>query len=184
MAAMDWIAERIPDIAGKGVPLIVAGDSAGANLAAVISQLARDRGRSDIALQILIYPAIDGDIDARALDEISPPFLSKAELSWFFDQYVPNRALRTDPRFAPGRASNFSGLPAALVLTAENDLLRHEAEDYGRKLVEAGVPVLMKRYLGTIHGFFTLDAGLKHCAEAHADIAAFIRAFCRRAEEN
>jgi acetyl esterase len=173
--ALGWTARQKSNIGDASAPLIVAGDSAGANLATVVATLARDAGGPRVAAQILIYPSTRGDIDAPALKEFEAPFLTRAEIEWFFDQYIPDRAARNDPRFAPFEAKDLSSLPPAFILTAENDLLRCEAEEYGLRLVQAGVLVSMRRYLGTVHGFFNF-IGLERWEEAHADIATFIKA--------
>jgi acetyl esterase/lipase len=175
MEALSWTARQNHNIAGGSVPLIVAGDSAGANLATVLARLARDAQGPPIAAQVLIYPSTMGDVDAPALKEFDAAFLTRAEIVWFFDQYVPDRRLRADPRFAPMHTRDLSRLPPAFILTAENDLLRREAEEYGLRLVQAGVPVAMRRYLGTVHGFINF-IGLRQWEAAYADIATFVKA--------
>jgi acetyl esterase len=175
LTAVRWAGANIAKLAGSEVPLIVAGDSAGGNLSAVTAQTIRDHGGPKIAAQILVYPSTDGDIDSERLARFESPFLTRDETSWFFDQYIPDRAQRTDPRFAPLRAAHLGDLPPAFVLSAENDLFAEEAELYARRLEEAGVKVKAERYLGTIHGFLTMDRGmLPHSAKAFADIEAFI----------
>jgi acetyl esterase len=173
MCALLWAEQYRSRIAEGSTPLIVAGDSAGANLSAVATILSRDGRGPGIAAQILIYPSTMGDIDAPALKEFDAPFLTRDEIEWFFDQYVPDHAQRTDPRFAPMETEDLSGLPPAFILTAENDLLRREAEEYGLRLAQAGVPVSMRRYLGTVHGFFNF-VGLRQWQDAHTDIGSFI----------
>jgi acetyl esterase len=176
LLAVHWAGKELDRIAGRRVPLIVAGDSAGGNLAAVVAQQMRDLGGPAIAGQVLIYPSTDGDIDAPLLQRFVSPFLTREEIVWFFDQYIPDMAQRVDPRFAPLRAKSLAKLPPAYVLTAENDLLAEEAELYAQRMKDAGVTVEVKRYLGTIHGFFTMDRGLlPHSEEAMADIAVFVR---------
>lgn len=175
LSAVRWTSQRTVELAGKAVPLIVAGDSAGGNLAAVVSQLVRDEGGAEIAAQILLYPATDGKIDSEFMTRFESPFLTKAEIAWFYDQYIPDRSQRTDPRFAPLHAPKLGNLPPALVLTAECDLLCEEGELYARRLQEAGVTVRQKRYLGTFHGFFSMDRGLlPYSGQAMDDIAAFL----------
>lgn len=175
--AARWTADNIGDLLGRTLPLIVCGDSAGGNLSAVISILARDQGGPAIAGQILLNPSTDGDIDAQDLAAFESPFLTKAEIAWFFDQYVPDRAMRTDPRFAPIHAESHAGLPPAIIITAENDLLRAQAEDYGLKLAQAGVTTIIKRYPGAIHSFLAMNSAQGLTAEAFRDIDCFITAF-------
>jgi acetyl esterase len=183
MHALQWTAQQRNQIAGRPIPLIVGGDSAGANLCTVASILARDANGPSIAAQILIYPSTQGDIDAPALQEFEAPFLNRSEIEWFFDQYIPDHAQRSDPRFAPMETKDLSGLPPAFILTAENDLLRREAENYGLRLTQAGVPVSMRCYLGTVHGFFNF-LGLQQWQDAHEDIASFIHGKLRLASHN
>jgi acetyl esterase len=176
LAAVHWAGKELEYIAGRRVPLIVAGDSAGGNLATVAAQQVRDLGGPAIAGQVLIYPSTDGDIDAPRLRRFVSPLLTREEIVWFLDQYIPDLAQRVDPCFAPLRAKSLARLPPAFVLTAENDLLAEEAELYAERMKSAGVTVEVKRYLGTIHGFFTMDRGLlPHSGQAMAEIAVFIR---------
>lgn len=175
LTAVRWAGANLAQLAGAEVPLFVAGDSAGANLSAVVTQTFRDQGGPKLAGQILAYPSTDGDIDSPRLSRFESPFLTRAETSWFFDQYIPDRAQRSDVRFAPLRAKSLANLPPAFVLTAENDILAEEGELYAARLLEAGVEVKQKRYLGTIHGFLTIDRGLlPHSAQAFEDIASFV----------
>ena len=178
-AALHWAGANIEELAGAKLPLTVAGDSAGGNLAAIVSQLARDNGGPSIDAQVLIYPSTEGDIDADYMDRFEAPFLTKDEIAWFFDQYVPDKGMRRHPLFAPAYAADLSGLPPAFVLTAEYDLLCEDGENYAEMLKQAGVHVLSKRYDGTIHGFFSIDGGLKHSVQATDDIANFIKSVIR-----
>lgn len=174
LTAAKWTAEHLLEIAGTQVPFGIAGDSAGANLSAAATLIARDAGGPNIAFQILAYPTVNGNIDEPSLREFASPRLSLADLRWYFDSYVPDLAHRSDPRFSPINAVHHGDLPPAFILTAENDILRSQAEDYGVKLIAAGVPVLMRRYLGTIHGFLTLDESIPQSGQAIVDIAAYI----------
>ena len=157
-AALEWVAAHVADIAGRAdVPLIVAGDSAGGNLAAVMAQRARDRGGPDIALQVLVYPVTDADFDRPSyLDPDNQLLLTHEAMVWFWDHYVPDAAQRHQPDASPLRAESLAGLPPAVVLTAEHDVLRDEGEDYAERLREAGVAVDARRHEGQTHGFFTI----------------------------
>ena len=159
MAAVSWVAGKLADFVGPGAPLMVMGDSAGANLSAAVCLLAREAGGPEIALQVLVYPATEGDVDAPAMHAFEPPFLDRQDISWFYDQYAPAEQ-RHDPRLAPAKAANHSGLPPAILLTAEYDLLTAEGEAYARQLEQAGVAVARLHYWGAIHGFFTMAAHL------------------------
>ena len=157
-AAVTWTAEHLGDIAGvDDVPLIVAGDSAGGNLAAVVARRARDRGGPAIALQILVYPVTDADLDRPSyVDSDNQLMLTREAMAWFWDHYVPDTARRAEPDAAPLRAESLVGLPPAVILTAEHDVLRDEGEAYAERLREAGVPVDFRRHDGQMHGFFSI----------------------------
>lgn len=166
-AALGWTAERVEDIAGRRVPLIVAGDSAGGNLAAVTAIRARDHGGPNLALQILVYPVTDTDVDTDSyLDPENQLLLSRDAMVWFFDHYVPREEDRQHPDVAPLRADRLDRLPPALVLTAEHDPLRDEGEAYAQRLQAAGVPVELQRCNGQMHGFFQMVGVLPGQADA------------------
>ncbi|QJY45432.1 alpha/beta hydrolase [Pseudonocardia broussonetiae] len=156
-AAVQWAAGRVEDIAGSRVPLVVAGDSAGGNLAAVVSRRARDTGGPAIDLQVLVYPVTDCDLDNGSYrDPANQLMLSRDSMIWFWDLYAPSAASREDPDACPGRAADLAGLPPAVVLTAEHDVLRDEGEAYAARLRDAGVPVQQRMFEGQMHGFFTM----------------------------
>lgn len=157
-AALEWTGRRLSSIAGReDVPLIVAGDSAGGNLAAVMALRARDRGGPPIALQVLIYPVTDADFDRSSYtDAENQLLLTREAMIWFWDHYLPDASRRIEPDASPLRAFDVGGLPQAVVLTAEHDVLRDEGEAYAERLAAAGVPVDFKRYAGQMHGFFTM----------------------------
>lgn len=156
-AALCWTAAHLEDITGSAdVPLIVAGDSAGGNLSAVMAQRARDRSGPTIALQVLVYPVTDADFSRPSYtDPANQLVLTSEAMVWFWDHYLPDAARRAEPDASPLRAADLSGLPPAVVLTAEHDVLRDEGEAYAEKLQAAGVPVDFKRHAGQMHGFFT-----------------------------
>ncbi len=175
LAAVRWAGDHLAALAGAQVPLVVAGDSAGANLSTVVARLLRDQGGPRLAAQLLLYPSTDGDIDSERLRRFTPPSLTREEIAWYFDQVMPDRSQRLDPRFAPLRADDLSGLPPAFVGTVEDDLLREEAEVYAQRLVDAGVLVKTQVYRGTFHGFFTADRGLMpQSGQAIADLSDFL----------
>ena len=156
-AAREWVGENLAEIADAEAPLIVAGDSAGGNLAAVMAIRARDRGGPAIALQALIYPVTDSDFSRPSY--ASPEnklMLTREGMIWFWDHYVPESSRRKEPDASPLHADDLSGLPPAVILTAEFDVLRDEGEAYAERLTEANVPTDLKRYAGQMHGFFSL----------------------------
>ncbi len=156
-AALEWTAAHLDDIAGAEVPIFVAGDSAGGNLSAVMAVRARDRNGPKIAMQILIYPVTDANFDRPSyLDPENQLLLTRDSMIWFFDHYIPDVARRTEPDASPLYAEDLSGLPPAVVLTAEHDPLRDEGEEYAQKLEAAGVQVDLQRHKGQMHAFFAL----------------------------
>jgi acetyl esterase len=158
-AALEWVQAHLADIAGGTVPIIVGGDSAGGNLAAIMTQRSRDRGGPPIAFQALVYPVTDADLDnASYTAEENQLMLSRDSMVWFWDHYLPDVERRSETDASPLRATDFAGLPPAIVLTAEYDVLRDEGERYAHRLMEAGVTVTAARYLGTIHDFVLLNA--------------------------
>ena len=157
-AALEWTAAHLADITGRDdVPLMVAGDSAGGNLAAVVAQRARDRNGPKLALQVLIYPVTDADFDrASYIDPENQLILTREAMVWFWDHYVPDPGRRAEPDASPLQAESLADLPPAVVLTAQHDVLRDEGEAYAERLREAGVPVDFRRHEGQTHGFFTI----------------------------
>ncbi len=172
--AVLWVAQHVSELAGGAVPLILGGDSAGANLATIATRKLHEAGKCNLAANILAYPSTQ-DADAQSLRQFTPPFLSIAEISWFFDQYLPAGTDRNTPDFAPMLAENLHIMPPTLIITAEHDIITAQAEAYGRKLRAAGVAVRYSRHPGMIHGFLTLEPFFPGAAGAAiGDIADFI----------
>jgi acetyl esterase len=169
LAATLWAVEQAGDLGGDAARVAVAGDSAGGNLSAAVTIGARDRGVR-LAAQLLLYPAVDlvdgHDYPSRA-ENAEGYFLTAEDMRWFGDHYVPDPARRSDPYASVLRAPDLSGLPPAVVATAEFDPLRDEGEAYGAALDKAGVPVTVRRFPGLIHGFFGLGHVSPACAEAN-----------------
>ncbi|MEU4326020.1 alpha/beta hydrolase [Nonomuraea dietziae] len=173
-AALRWTAGHLEEIAGAPVPLIVAGDSAGGNLAAIMARRARDHGAPSLALQILIYPVTDCDLETASYrDPANQLMLTREGMAWFWNHYLPDLPSREDADASPLRAKDLSGLAPAVVLTAEHDVLLDEGESYAERLREAGVPVSSRRFDGQMHGFFTMigllpgsGAAFDHLAES------------------
>ena len=156
-AALEWVGQNIKYIAAREVPLIVAGDSAGGNLAAVMAIRARDRNGPSIALQVLIYPVTDFNFDRPSyVDPENQLLLTRDGMIWFWDHYVPDPSRRAEPDASPLQTENLIGLPPAVILTAEHDVLRDEGEAYAARLQEANVKADLQRYASQMHGFFTL----------------------------
>lgn len=156
-AALLWTAENLDDIAAPGLPILVGGDSAGGNLATIVARKARDEGGPQIALQVLIYPVTDTDPETESYrDPANALLLSRESMIWFLDHYVPDVEQRRHPDVSPLLTPDLSGLPPAIVLTAEHDVLRDEGEAYARALEDAGVVVDFERLAGQMHGFFPM----------------------------
>jgi acetyl esterase len=175
-AATDWVATRAGDLGIDASRLAVAGDSAGGNLAASVTLVARDRGGPDIAHQLLIYPVTDHDFGTASYREFGVDhYLTAAAMSWYWNQYVPEPDRRAEPYAAPLRAADLSGLPDAIVVTAECDPLRDEGHAYARRLRAAGVPVDYLMYEGAFHGFFSLAASLSLARAAIREVTDRVR---------
>jgi acetyl esterase len=157
--ALAYVAAHAESLGVDPSRLAVAGDSAGANLAAALCLLARERGGPPIAFQLLVYPATDhfGDWPSYAELGDGRHGLSLELMHWFSGQYLPDRAAADDWRASPVRATDFTGLPPALVMTAEYDPLRDEGEAYAMRLAQAGVATTVHRYEKAAHGFFAHD---------------------------
>lgn len=160
-AAAEWIRERGGELGLDGSRMAAVGDSAGGNLVAALTLLAKERGGARLVQQVLFCPVTDADFDTASYREFGRGyFLDRATMRWFWDQYLPDVRRRAEPTASPLRASleQLAGLPPALVVTGEADVLRDEGEAYAAKLRAAHVPVVSMRYHGTIHGFMVLDA--------------------------
>jgi acetyl esterase len=171
-AALVWIAEQYAD-----GPIVVAGDSAGGNLAAVSALRAREAGGPEIALQVLVYPVVDCDLTRPSYAECSGSnlILNTAEVAWFWDHYIPDEDERAHPYASPIRASSHEGLPPAYIVIAHHDPLREEGLAYAAALEAAGVPVTVARYDDQIHVFFVLVNILESADRAVVDAGAAIR---------
>ncbi len=175
-AATVWAAANIGQYGGDPSRLAVGGDSAGGNLAAVVAQMARDRGGPAIAYQLLIYPAVDARMTSASITENGDGYLlTKGFMEWFYGHYLPNEADADSPLASPAMAESLAGLPPALVLTAEFDPLRDEGEAYAAALRKAGVEATAKRYDGMIHGFFQLGGVVDRSGELVDDCANGLR---------
>lgn len=141
--------------------IAIAGDSAGANMAAVTALKAKNENGPKILFECLFYPVTNADMDTKSYDLFKDgPWLTKKAMEWFWDAYVPDKKLRDDAYISPLKAEeeDLAGFPPTLIITAENDVLRDEGEAFARKLDTAGVEVLNVRVNGTIHDFVLLNA--------------------------
>ena len=156
----------------------MAGDSAGGNLATVVTLLARDRGGPQIIQQVLIYPVTDlSNFDTESYRANAEGFyLTRAKMQWFAEHYLRDAVDASHGYASPLRMRDLSGLPPALVITAEYDPLRDEGEAYARRLASAGVRTTLSRYPGMIHGFFTLSPYLDAGQRATREMVEALRA--------
>ena len=153
-AALRGVAAMAAELGVDASRIAVGGDSAGGNIAAVVALRARDEGGPNLAFQLLVYPVTDGSMGtASYVENASGYFLEGADMAWFYDLYA---GPRDHWQVSPAAASNLSGLPPALVITASHDPLRDEGEAYGRALLDDGVRATVTRYPGMIHGFFSM----------------------------
>jgi len=178
-AALEWVAANPGTVDGDG-RLAVMGDSAGGNLAAVVSLMARDREGPDIDRQVLVYPAVSPREDwPSRVENAEGYYLEEPDLEWFGDCYFGSDVHEANPYAFPLVACSHADLPPATVLTAGFDPLRDEGVAYAEALEDAGVPVDHRNYEDAIHGFFTMlaePANLDRAHEAVADVAADLRA--------
>jgi acetyl esterase len=179
-AATSWVAEHGHEIGALPDRIAVMGDSAGGNMAAAVAMLAKRRGGPSLAGQVLLYPPTDSACDTDSYREFGNGyFLTAEDMEWCWDQYAPSDEDRADPLACPLRATldELRGLPPALIITGECDVLRDEGEAYARKLMQAGVSVVAARYLGTIHSFTFLNAlaDTPAARAAMSQAAAFLR---------
>lgn len=160
-SATVWVAEHGAALGVDTSRLAVVGDSVGGNIAAAVTLLAKERQGPKVDFQVLFYPVTDANLDNGSYRQFGDGryWLSAAGMAWFWDSYVAADR-RREPAVSPLQASpeQLQGLPPALIITAENDVLRDEGEAYVHKLIQAGVVVTATRYLGTIHDFVMLNA--------------------------
>lgn len=156
--ALRWAADNRPALFGRpDLPLLIGGDSAGGNLAAVTAIRARDTGAPALAAQVLIYPVTNCDFDAPSYrDPANQLMLTREAMQWFWSHYAGDDGRRAEPSASPLRASDLTNLPPAIVITAEHDVLRDEGECYAEALKRAGVQVRQRRFDRQMHGFLMM----------------------------
>jgi acetyl esterase len=172
--ALLWVAERVEELTGADVPLLVAGDSAGGNLAAAVARRAFEQDGPELALQLLVYPVLDCDVDTLSYTDPENQLIANRQgMIWFWDHYVPDADARKHPDASPLQTVFLTGVADAVVITAEHDILRDEGELYAMRLIQAGVKVEHHRFLGQMHGFMGMigllpgaDAGWAYVAES------------------
>jgi acetyl esterase len=181
LAATRWVAAHAQEIGGDPVRVAVAGDSAGGNLSAVTTLRIRDEGGPALRGQLLIYPAVGYHTPP------TPSYIENAEgygmtreaAVWFFEQYLGDESQAANPHAAPLVTQDLRGLPPALVITAEYDVLRDEGESYAERLRAAGVPARLSRYDGVHHRFAEMIGILDQAAKARDEMCAWLRKVLR-----
>ena len=181
-AATQWIANHGHDINIDGSKLAVAGNSVGANMATVVALMAKEKGKPNLTFQALISPVMNTDFNTESYNQFGVGrFLTRNVMKKGWDHYIPDPAQRNEIYASPLQASKeqLRGLPPALVITEENDVLRDEGEAYARKLDDAGVWVTSTRYIGMIHDFIIINAlhGLPSTQSAIRQIADALKQF-------
>lgn len=176
--ATKWVAENAASLGAEASRLAVGGDSAGGNLAAAVSMMARDRSGPPIALQILFYPVTDCALDTPSQKEFAADgfVLSRGDMEWFWKHYLGDNPEKNNPYACPFRAKNLADLPRALVLTASHDPLRDEGERFAERMITAGVKVTCTRYEGVTHGFVSFADALDKGKEGQQQAAEALRA--------
>jgi acetyl esterase len=168
--AAQWVADNAETLGVDPGRIVVGGDSAGGNLAAVTALMARDRGGPHLAGQLLVYPVIAADFHTESYRLFGQGYYNpKPALQWYWDQYVPEVADRADPHASP-LAADLRGLPATVVVIAGHDPLRDEGVAYADALEAAGVTVTRLFYEGGVHGFITMPM-LELAQRARADVS-------------
>jgi acetyl esterase len=175
-AATRWVADHAEQLGIDSGRLAVGGDSAGGNLAAVVSLMARDRGGPSLALQLLLYPITDYDLDTASYrDYANGHLLTRDSMAWFWKHYLPEDVSPSNPYISPYRASDLRGLPSAVIITAECDPLCDEGNAYARRLEAASVPVTLSCYPGMIHGFVRRNRLLDQGQRGLEQVAAVLQ---------
>jgi acetyl esterase/lipase len=174
-AVAQWVVEQGATKDLDATRIAVAGDSVGGNMTAALTLMAKERGGVPLLQQVLFYPVTDASFDTGSYHQFAEGyFLRRDGMQWFWDQYTTDEAERAQITASPLRATTeqLAGLPPALVITGEADVLRDEGEAYANKLREAGVPVTAVRFQGIIHDFVMLNALREtHAAEAAITLA-------------
>jgi acetyl esterase len=183
-AATVWVARNAPSINVDTSRLAVGGDSAGGNLATVVALMSRDRGGPPIVFQLLIYPVTDRNFSTNSYRENATGYrLTRDHMRWYWDHYLRTDADAANPYAAPLQAADLSGLPPALIITAEFDPLRDEGEAYAEGLRQAGVPTTCTRYAGVPHLFYMVPGRIAEARRAIDQSCAALKTAFGRQEE-
>ncbi len=179
-AALEWLHGNAASLGADPNRLGVHGDSAGANLAAVVALMARDAGGPLLRLQSLVYPVADYTLSSASYEKFAEGYglLTRAAMVWFQERYLRSLADAQDWRASPIKAANFAGVAPAIIVTAECDVLHDDGEGYAQALRRAGVAVEYREYPGMIHGFLGMVPVVDDAMNAQRAVwAAFKQAF-------
>lgn len=177
-AATDWVFTNADELDINRDRIGVIGDSAGGTLAAAVCLKARDQQGPRIAVQILVHaPTQYGRVTPSMVENSAGMLLETADIHWFYEKYLRSKADAQNPYVSPMAAKSVTGLPPALIVTAEYDPLRDEGEEYGERLRAATVPVTIHRYSGMIHGFYGMIGALDPARRLFDEIAAFTQGY-------
>jgi acetyl esterase len=177
LAAARWVTRELAETE----PLVIAGDSAGGNLAAVCVQELSASGEAEIALQLLVCPVLDHDFKTASYRRYQTGYLlSRADMEWYWRQYLPETDRRDDPRASPLRRPDLIGLPPSLLVLAASDPLRDEGVTYAARLAADGVSVRVRELDDVVHGFFPMATQLERADDAIREIGCAVRDVCRR----
>ena len=178
-AALQWAAANAASIGGDPERLALAGDSAGANMACAAALTARDAGGPQVRAVVNIYGSCNcpGTKTPSSVEFADGPILKSDDVDWFWEQYLADPTQRDDQRASPVRAKTHAGLPPHFVGTAECDPSRDDAEDFARKLIDAGVETKLIRYPGMVHGFASWVGFLPGARQVLKDATAFLKAY-------
>ena len=175
-AATRWVADHAAELGGDPARVAVAGDSAGGNLAAVVSLMAKARGGPSLAYQLLIYPVTNHDLSTPSYEQNADGYvLTRDSMIWFWGHYLADESDGKEPFASPLQAEDLSGLPPATVITAGYDPLRDEGDAYAHRLEEAGVAVRHRPFPGMIHGFCWMAGAVEQGMVAIEQSAADLR---------
>ncbi len=174
-AGLTWLHDHAADIGADQDRIAVGGDSSGGNLSAVLAQRSRDRDGPRLAAQVLIYPVTDCDFDTPSYRDAATGYgLTRDSMRWYWDQYLPDEAKRVTPDASPLRATDFSVLPPALVITCKLDPLASEGAAYADALEAAGVRVVHVHEPDMIHGYIRMGGVVSRARKSWDDCARFL----------
>jgi acetyl esterase len=176
LAAYRWVRANAREVGGDAERVGVAGDSAGGNLSAVVSQLAASAGGPVPTCQVLIYPSVDFSLETASHRELADGHvIPRDRILWYSEQYLRGEADKADLRASPLRAPSLAGQPPAMIVTAGFDPLRDEGQAYADRLRQAGVEVVHREYPGQIHAFVFLTKAIPQGMACTLEIAEYLR---------